>query len=72
VPGGAGYVERIRHELLDILRAAHNRTRNCRNQTCDSRGSCYACLRQPISMGSTKSRISRRLARGDLGTWFCS
>jgi hypothetical protein len=45
VPGGAGYVERIRRELLDILRAAHNRTRNCRNQTCDSRGSCYACLR---------------------------
>lgn len=45
VPGGAGYVERIRHELLNIFRAAHNRTRNCRNQTCDPRGSCYACLR---------------------------
>ena len=45
VPGGAGYVERIRHELLEILREAHDRTRNCRNPTCDSRGSCYACLR---------------------------
>jgi hypothetical protein len=45
VPGGAGYVERIRHELVAILRAAYSRTRNCRNQTCDSRGSCYACLR---------------------------
>lgn len=45
VPGGAGYVDRIRHELLNILRTAYNRTRNCRNQTCDPRGSCYACLR---------------------------
>jgi hypothetical protein len=45
VPGGAGYVERVRRELLNILQTAYNRTRNCRNQTCDLRGSCYACLR---------------------------
>jgi hypothetical protein len=45
VPGGAGYVAAIDRGLPAILRAALMRARECRNPSCDSRGSCYSCLR---------------------------
>jgi hypothetical protein len=45
VPGGAGYVDRIRRDLRTIFEVAFNRTSNCRNPLCDQAGSCYACLR---------------------------
>jgi hypothetical protein len=45
VPGGAGYVGRIRDELPRILEATLRRVRYCPNRQCDPQGSCYACLR---------------------------
>ena len=45
VPGGAGYVSRIREDLPAILEATLRRVQDCRNPQCDPQGSCYACLR---------------------------
>ena len=45
VPGGAGYVERIRLELPLILRKTWERVEHCPNPTCVKTGSCYACLK---------------------------
>lgn len=45
VPGGAGYVGRIRQELPRILNSMLERVRNCPNPACEPAGSCYACLR---------------------------
>jgi hypothetical protein len=45
VPGGAGYVARIREELPRVLQETYRRTDDCRNPACDRQGSCYACLR---------------------------
>jgi hypothetical protein len=45
VPGGAGYVGRIRQELPRILNSMLERVRNCPNSACEPAGSCYACLR---------------------------
>jgi superfamily II DNA/RNA helicase len=45
VPGGAGYVGRIRQELPNILAAALQRVEKCPNPTCEMGGSCYSCLR---------------------------
>jgi hypothetical protein len=45
VPGGAGYVARIRQELPRILQRTLVRVRNCPNPSCVLAGSCYACLR---------------------------
>ncbi len=45
VPGGAGYVERIREELPNILQGTLRRTGDCKNPQCDPQGSCYTCLR---------------------------
>lgn len=45
VPGGAGYVDRIRDELPCILEETLRRVKECRNPECDPQGSCYACLR---------------------------
>ncbi len=45
VPGGAGYVGRMRQELPRILGMTLERVRNCPNPACEPAGSCYACLR---------------------------
>ena len=45
VPGGAGYVERVREELPEILGLALDRLKHCPNPGCDLEGSCYVCLR---------------------------
>jgi ATP-dependent helicase YprA (DUF1998 family) len=45
VPGGAGYVGRMRQELLRILGMTLQRVRDCPNPACEPSGSCYACLR---------------------------
>jgi ATP-dependent helicase YprA (DUF1998 family) len=45
VPGGAGYVARIRQELPRILTRTLQRVQNCPNPSCILAGSCYACLR---------------------------
>lgn len=41
VPGGAGHVERIQHELPDVLRAAVERIEACE---CGPETSCHECL----------------------------
>jgi hypothetical protein len=45
VPGGAGYVGRIREELPEILTKTFERVARCPNDSCQLAGSCYACLR---------------------------
>ena len=45
VPGGAGYVGRIREELPEILAKTLERVARCPNVSCQPAGSCYACLR---------------------------
>jgi superfamily II DNA or RNA helicase len=45
VPGGAGYVSRLQHELLTLLEATLRRVADCPNPQCDIEASCYACLR---------------------------
>ena len=45
VPGGAGYVYQIIHNLRGILECALERTKHCKNELCDAEGSCYTCLR---------------------------
>ena len=45
VPGGAGYVGRIRQELPRILENTLRRVENCPNTTREMTGSCHACLR---------------------------
>ncbi|MGE3673693.1 MAG: helicase-related protein [Polyangiaceae bacterium] len=45
VPGGAGYVGEIVHELRAVLTAAFCRVDKCSNRECDPLGSCYSCLR---------------------------
>jgi hypothetical protein len=45
IPGGAGYVHRVRQDLLPILAATRKRVEECRNPRCDRKGSCYCCLR---------------------------
>ena len=45
VPGGAGYVQRIEHELAKVLQATLDRVRSCPNPRCDPAAACYACLR---------------------------
>jgi ATP-dependent helicase YprA (DUF1998 family) len=45
IPGGAGYVHRVRQDLRSILGATLRRVDKCRNPRCDRKGSCYCCLR---------------------------
>jgi DEAD/DEAH box helicase/Domain of unknown function (DUF1998)/Helicase conserved C-terminal domain len=45
IPGGAGYVHRVRQDLRAILGATLKRVDECRNPRCDRKGSCYCCLR---------------------------
>jgi hypothetical protein len=45
IPGGAGYVQRVRQELRSILGETLKRVDDCRNPRCDRKGSCYCCLR---------------------------
>jgi hypothetical protein len=45
VPGGAGYVQRVRDQMYIILNETLARVKQCRNPHCDPRGSCYCCLR---------------------------
>ena len=42
VPGGAGHVERISHNLKQVFEAALDRVKNC---DCGEETSCYNCLR---------------------------
>jgi hypothetical protein len=45
IPGGAGYVQRVRQQLRTILTETLRRVEHCRNPRCDIKGSCYCCLR---------------------------
>jgi superfamily II DNA/RNA helicase len=45
IPGGAGYVHRVRQDLRLILSETLSRVQTCRNPRCDRKGSCYCCLR---------------------------
>ena len=46
VPGGAGFVQRIREDFRAVLQAAHGVLLNCPNTIdCGPKSSCYACLR---------------------------
>ena len=65
VPGGAGYVDRIRRDLRAIFEVAFKRTSQCRNPLCDSAGSCYACLR---SYGNQFKWA--QLNRGRVAAWL--
>ena len=75
VPGGAGYVERIRRDLRPIFEVAFGRTSDCRNPLCDPQGSCYACLRtygnqfkwDQLNRGKVASWLSALLSVPSLG-----
>jgi ATP-dependent helicase YprA (DUF1998 family) len=46
VPGGAGFVQRVRDDLRNVLLKAGDILRDCPNKVdCGMKSSCYACLR---------------------------
>ena len=65
VPGGAGYVHRVRHELKAILRMTLRRVEECRNPNCDRKGSCYCCLRTYYNQFQWD-----QLRREDVANWL--
>ena len=65
IPGGAGYVHRVRQELLSILTATLERVNRCRNPRCDRKGSCYCCLRNYYNQFQWE-----QLRREDVANWL--
>jgi hypothetical protein len=67
VPGGAGYVGRIRDELPEILGKTLERVARCPNESCQPAGSCYTCLR------TYGNQFDWDLLRRDqVGSWLMS
>ena len=65
IPGGAGYVHRVRQDLLPILAATRKRVEECRNPRCDRKGSCYCCLRTYYNQFQWE-----HLRREDVADWL--
>jgi hypothetical protein len=65
IPGGAGYVHRVRQDLLRILAATRKRVEECRNPRCDRKGSCYCCLRTYYNQFQWE-----HLRREDVADWL--
>lgn len=62
VPGGAGHVREVKHELQSVLEAAYRRVDNC---DCQESTSCYECLR-----GYKNQFYHEQLSRGPVARFL--